>query len=117
MSALTKYTFKNWDPMWSSFNLLFKELDQTLASDGIHLHTPTNKIELEVPGVKRESVKIKIEDRYVKINFIDRKGRKCSEAFYSGDATGADAKLEDGILTVTLKWPENKTSGIDVEVK
>jgi HSP20 family protein len=95
-----------------------------LATD-IHEDKDNYYATFEVPGVKKEDVKIELNDRLLTVT-VDRKEKSGdSESSFTStrsisvpDSVKSDgilAKLEDGILTVTLpKSEERKPRQIDV---
>jgi HSP20 family protein len=95
-----------------------------LATD-IHEDKDNYYASFEVPGVKKEDVKIELNDRMLTVT-VDRKEKSGdSESSYTSarsisvpDGVKSDgilAKLEDGILTVTLpKSEERKPRNITV---
>lgn len=64
----------------------------------------------EVPGVKKELVNITSEDGYIKITIKDKAGNVVDHKSLIvptyADANKIDAKLEDGILTLTTPRSE-----------
>ena len=95
-----------------------------LATD-IHEDNDNYYATFEVPGVKKEDVKIELNDRLLTVT-VDRKEKtgESESSFTSArsisvpdgvKSEGILAKLEDGILTVTLpKNEERKPRNIDV---
>jgi HSP20 family protein len=95
-----------------------------LATD-IHEDKDNYYASFEVPGVKKEDVKIELNDRMLTVTVDHREKSGDSESSYSStrsisvpDSVKSDgivAKLEDGILTVTLpKSEERKPRTINV---
>jgi HSP20 family molecular chaperone IbpA len=117
MSLMTK----PWNPWINIYAPLLhdfeKELDNWSSTYVSHSSGYENAttIELVLTGVKKEDVRAYILDRNLFIEYIDRKGRKCREVKFVGNATGATAKLEHGLLTIELSRPQ--ASKIDIEVK
>ncbi|OAI57905.1 hypothetical protein AYO49_06310 [Verrucomicrobiaceae bacterium SCGC AG-212-N21] len=79
----------------------------------------------EVPGVKKEDVKIELNDRLLTVTVTRKEKSGDNESSYTSarsisvpDSVKSDgilAKLEDGLLTVTLpKSEERKPRNIDV---
>lgn len=95
-----------------------------LATD-IHEDKDNYYATFEVPGVKKEDVKLELNDRLLTVTVERKEKTGETESSYSSarsisvpDSVKADgilAKLEDGILTVTLpKSEERKPRKIDV---
>jgi len=96
----------------------------SLATD-IHEDKDSYLARFEVPGVKKEDVKIELNDRLLTVSAEkkEKNGEEESSSSYSRsisvpDSVKADsisAKLEDGILTVTLpKSEERKPRSIEL---
>ena len=96
----------------------------SLSTD-IHEDTDSYLARFEVPGVKKEDVKVELNDRVltVTVQRKEKQGEKETSYTYTRsisvpesvkpDAIGA--KLEDGILTVTLpKTEERKPKSIEI---
>jgi len=97
----------------------------SLATD-IHEDSDNYYARFEVPGVKREDVKIELNDRLLTVT-VDKKDKAAdgSESTFSSTRSisvpesvkpdSINAKLEDGVLTVTLpKNEERKPRNIEV---
>jgi HSP20 family protein len=96
----------------------------SLATD-IHEDKDSYLVRFEMPGVKKEDVKIELNDRLLTVSAEkkEKTGEAESSSSYSRsisvpDSVKADsisAKLEDGILTVTLpKSEERKPRNIEL---
>lgn len=62
------------------------------------------KLELELPGVKKENVKVTVEDNKLKIK-ANKKGKDYESSVLlpkTLDSNSCQAKLEDGILSITM---------------
>lgn len=95
-----------------------------LATD-IHEDKDNYYATFEVPGVKKEDVKLELNDRLLTVTVARKEKTGDTESSYSStrsisvpDSVKSDAilaKLEDGLLTVTLpKSEERKPRSIDV---
>lgn len=95
-----------------------------LATD-IHEDKDNYFARFELPGVKKEDVKVELNDRILTVTAAKKEKRGDEEASYtftrsisvpdSVKQDGIGAKLEDGILTVTLpKSEERKPKTITV---
>ena len=95
-----------------------------LATD-IHEDKDNYYATFEVPGVKKEDVRVELNDRLLTVTVARKEKSGESESSYTStrsisvpDSVKSDAilaKLEDGILTVTLpKSEERKPRSIDV---
>lgn len=70
-------------------------------------------IKIELPGVKSKDVDVTLDGRLLKISGKSRHGKEFSYAYNlksSVDETKVSAKLEDGLLTVTL--PKKQESSV-----
>jgi HSP20 family protein len=96
----------------------------SLATD-IHEDKDNYLARFEMPGVKKEDVKIELNDRLLTVSAEKKEKNGDAESSYSysrsvsvPDSVKADAisaKLEDGILVVTLpKSEERKPRNIDL---
>jgi len=96
----------------------------SLATD-IHEDKDNYLARFEMPGVKKEDVKIELNDRLLSVSAEKKEKNGDEESSYSysrsisvPDSVKADsisAKLEDGILTVTLpKSEERKPRNIEL---
>jgi HSP20 family molecular chaperone IbpA len=61
-------------------------------------------LELDVPGVKKEEIQIYLQEGRLNVAWT-KKGQKFAHSEYVGDVVDPTAKVEDGILTVTLRVP------------
>jgi len=104
-------------------------LESTLANRGltaeVNEDTENYYAAFEVPGVKKESVKLELNNRVLTVSVEKKDKRGDTESSYtltrgitvpdSVNAENIGAKLEDGILTVTLpKAEERKPRTISV---
>ena len=109
---------------WDNF-LAGGRMAGSLATD-IHEDNNNYYARFEVPGVKREDVKIELNDRMLTVT-VDKKDKAAdgsTSSFSSARSISVPesvksneilAKLEDGILTVTLpKNEERKPRNIEV---
>lgn len=74
---------------------------------------------LDVPGVSREQLSIAIEGRSVKIETMEgtpRQYRKAYEFPQNVDAASSTAKLENGVLTLTLSKPAPASKAVTLEI-
>lgn len=91
-------------------------------------------IEAEVPGVKKEEIGLNLTDGRLTIsikreekadkdtkNYIHRERHylSMSRSMYLSDAKPDDikAKLDNGVLTITVKKQDNKTHPIDINIE
>ncbi len=91
-------------------------------------------IEAELPGIKREEIKLEYNDEHLVIavqkedkiddekeNYIHRERRMSSmtRSLYLKDveADGIEAKLEEGILKILAPKKENASNRLQIEVK
>lgn len=101
------------------FNRAFDVPVWNSGSD-VEEHADRAVITLEVPGVKPEQISVKAEHRTLIIS-AEREGRSALNRRYTVgtqyDLSGADAKLELGVLTVTLpKAAEAQPREITIQV-
>lgn len=110
--------FFNWDKFLGNAEIA------TLAAD-IHEDQENYYARFEMPGIKKEDVKIELNQNLLTVSAEKKEKRAGEESSYSlsrsisvPDTVKADAigaKLEDGILTVTLpKTEERKPKNIQV---
>jgi HSP20 family protein len=99
-------------------------LDETLAAtrcggtqfkdEGAHW-----SLSIDVPGVSREQLAIAIEGRAVKVETVEGAPRQYKRAYeftQDIDAAASSAKLENGVLTLTLAkaQPESKATTLPI---
>lgn len=106
------------DLVISNNNSKFMQADISLV-DGKYL------IEMDMPGVKKEDIKMEIDNGYLTISvsknedskddkkYLHRERHsysKCSRQFYVGDVDidSVTAKFNDGILTINIPKEEEK---------
>ena len=70
--------------------------------------------EVDTPGVKKDDIKIFLQEGRLSVQF-SRNGSKYSRTEYVGDVVEPSAKLEDGVLKVTMKIPNAQKIEIPVE--
>lgn len=98
------------DPFFEDFN---KEFDKIFKTNDLDLmgnveHTKDNrKIYLDLPGVKKDDVKVTVDKNYLIIEaerkgFISGKYRKALTLPNDIDTSKAEVSLEDGVLIITL---------------
>ena len=78
----------------------------------IDVDESTSDFELEMPGVKRENVKIELENGHLSVVWKDRRGVERVTGRTVGRALGVEAKLEDGLLTLKLQRPEKQSTTV-----
>ena len=71
-------------------------------------------LQLDVPGLTRDQLQIRIEDNVVRVHSVEGAPRRVQRAWELAtdiDATQSTAKLENGVLTITLakRAPEDKS--------
>jgi len=102
--------------LFDSFRLLndFEGTHWTHRADTID----EEGVKIELPGVKAEDVDVTVEGRTLKVTGKSRHGTEFSYAYTvktSVDETGITAKLQDGLLSVTLpKKPEVAPRKIEI---
>ena len=74
---------------------------------------------IDVPGLTREQLQLRIEDNMVHLQSIEgapRQVRRSWELPHEIDATASNAKLDLGVLTLTLtrKKPEDKAVTLNI---
>ena len=79
----------------------------------------TTTLQLDVPGVSREQLQIRIEGNVVRLNSIEGAPRQVQRAWELAqdiDAANSSAKLENGVLTLVLARlePENKATALAI---
>lgn len=88
-------------------------LDNPYASATIQLQRDKDKLkyELEIPGTKKEDIKISYENNYLYVSAKNRKGTKINRSIFVNsdkyDYEQANVKYVDGLLTIEI--PKRKT--------
>ncbi len=128
MANINKYhhnTFDLFDPFFDDFfqDSHVNELMKTdITDEGDHY-----ELQVEVPAVKKENIKLSLEDGYLTIsasyhenNDSEKKGKyirkerhsgEMARSFYVGkdvDEEDVSASLNNGVLTLDIKKPETK---------
>ena len=85
-----------------------------LKDEGAHW-----SLSIDVPGVSREQLAIAIEGRAVKVETVEGAPRQYKRAYeftQDIDAAASSAKLENGVLTLTLAKarPESKATTLPI---
>lgn len=71
---------------------------------------PVNgKIEVEIPGVDKKSIKIHVEQDIIKITAKNKKNQDVTKYVYGSYELENSATYEDGILTLTIKTKSSNT--------
>jgi len=118
--------FAGLSPLSRFFNFVgFPDSDLGSLATDIHEDKDNYYARFEVPGVKKEDVKIELNDRMLTVTVEKKEKRGDEESSYSSTRSvsvpesvkqeAIGAKLEDGVLTVTLpKSEERKPKTITV---
>lgn len=77
-------------------------------------------LSVDVPGLRREQLQLRIEDNMVHLNSTEdapRQVRRSWELPHEIDSTASNAKLDLGVLTLTLarKKPVDKATVLDIQ--
>jgi len=77
-------------------------------------------LELDVPGLSREQLTITIEDNQVRVASIEGAPRQVQRAWEFAqeiDASGSSARLENGVLTLTLAkaQPQSRATTLTIQ--
>lgn len=80
---------------------------QTATPDNVHVTKNENGVtlQLDVPGIAREQLQIRIDGKQVHLSSVEgapRSVRRSWELSEEIDANASSAKLENGVLTLTL---------------
>ncbi len=128
--------FGDWDREFRNMDrrLYGKNASREMKTD-VHEHDDHYEVDIDLPGFKKEDIKLELENGYLKVGAVkslekENKGKairrerylgSMQRSFYVGDAlteTDIGAKLEDGVLSLTIpkvekKLPEKKTIMIE----
>ena len=77
-------------------------------------------LSIDVPGLRRDQLQLRIEENMVHLNSIEdapRQVRRSWELPHEIDAAASNAKLDLGVLTLTLarKKPVDKTTALNID--
>ena len=80
----------------------------------------TTTVQLDVPGLAREQLAISIEGNAVRVNSVEGAPRQVQRAWELAadiDAAKSSAKLENGVLTLTLARvePESRATTLSIQ--
>ncbi len=108
-------------PALRSLDRFLNEALTAARTSGTQLKDEATQWELniDVPGVSREQLAIAIEGQTVKVETVEgapRQYRKAYEFDQEVDAAASSAKLENGVLTLTLAKlaPVSKATNLDI---
>lgn len=110
----------NYDPFFDLFFPVTGENDQNMMKTDVIERSDSYLLKVNIPGVKKDDVKISLEDGYLTINakyhkettehdkyiYQERRIGEYTRSYYvdkyvtSNDIT---ASIEDGVLTLTIK--------------
>ena len=114
------------DSFFNGKNPLYGRHAKNLMKTDIKEHKNCYKIAVDLPGFKKDEIKVKLKDGYLTVSAakgLDKdeedKGRfirreryagACSRSFYVGDVTNDEikCKFEFGVLTITLPKRDKK---------
>lgn len=101
--------------LWSDFYDFFGDT-RYMNDDGDVVY------EIEVPGFNKDNLKVEISDGILTVKgerkLDDEKHagqRSIFKRLTIGSATNADAKIEDGILYLTIKVPKKDTKSVEIK--
>jgi len=108
------YYFRGVDDLMSRVERHLGSAGKFLLSDRLEFREDSANFVLEIalPGFKKEEVKLTAKDGYIQIKAERKTGSKSTVDMsvpIEGDVNSAKAKLEDGLLTITVP----KTSRFD----
>lgn len=109
--SYTTFTFRNLSPYLDTFDRLLNEVGTFRAGTSVESTDSAYTFELALPGFKREDVAIEVDhEKVLSITATPPAARKglasVARAFQlwdDADVDGVTAKLEDGLLTVSVK--------------
>jgi HSP20 family protein len=106
-------------PSYRSFDRSFEQFVSTLGFQGKE-DEKSWTISLDLPGVAREDLNIAVEGAVVRIETKAEAKRQYKAAYEFGEEIDTDntsAKLENGVLTLTLakKQPVNNARSIEIK--
>lgn len=113
------------------FDNLFKE-EELLKTD-IYEQNEKYVFEIDVPGIKKEDIKLEFEQGYLKLRIVENKEnneenknylrkertiRNLQRSFYIGNINEdeIEAHFKDGILKVEVPKEEKKNNSIEINV-
>lgn len=148
MSKLIPFSSRKSDLANAGFGGFYSMLDdfftddfpfkRSLANDSFKLDIQEKEdayiIEAELPGVKKEELKVTMDANRLKIsveheekvdeekkNYIHKERRYCSMErnilLADADAAGIKAKLNDGVLEITVPKKQKQTTSTNIEVE
>ena len=110
----------NYDPFYDLFFPVVGENDQNMMKTDVIEKDDSYLLKVNIPGVKKEDVKISLESGYLTINakykketsehdkylYQERRIGEYTRSFYVDDKVNKEditANMEDGVLTLTIK--------------
>lgn len=80
--------------------------------------TPKEKIELELPGIKKEDIELKLKGEFVYLKWKDRKGQNRGASYLVGKIDDIEATYENGLLVVkAIKIKKEKEEAKEIKIK
>lgn len=106
-------------PSYRSFDTAFERFFNTLTYD-VQEDDKTWTLSLDMPGVAREDLSITIDGAVIRVETKAEAKRQYKAAYELAeeiDAANTSAKLENGVLTLSLakKQPESKARTIEIK--
>jgi HSP20 family molecular chaperone IbpA len=110
----------------AGFGSLFNDFQRDFFNDRWYLPTaalPEAKcqriedrlvLELDVPGVKKEDIKVALQEGRLSVSW-SKKGETHSHTEFVGDIVEPHARVEDGVLTVSMRIPQAEKIEVPVE--
>lgn len=111
-----------WDNFFKTFDWYFANGNWGDAKSGqkkngtVESKDGKSTITLDVPGFKREEIKINIQDKKLVVAMNGKRGEKkyIYTLYENADLNSISAKLEDGVLTIEVS---TKPEAAPVEIK
>jgi HSP20 family molecular chaperone IbpA len=115
--------FKSMFPVWDVWNQSSEEIlsDFSLSLSSYKIRGIENgsELRLAVPGISREDLEVKIEGKSLVVSISDDANRdfipwrkKTFAIPASADYESFETKLQDGILTITVKSEQNSKNKV-----
>jgi HSP20 family molecular chaperone IbpA len=106
-------------PSYRSFDRSFERFFNTLGFD-VKEDDKATTLTLDLPGIAREDLAITVEGTVVRLETKAEAKRQYKAAYEVADeidAEGTSAKLENGVLTLTLGKKQPVSNARSIEVK
>jgi HSP20 family molecular chaperone IbpA len=107
------------DEMDSIFGNLYDDIEAAFGYSNYKNDKGDYVIEIECPGFNKDNLKVEISEGIMTVQGERESSggnvRRIFKRYTVGKYEDVDAKIEDGILTLTMKVPEEKKKTVEIK--